>query len=177
VLLLDSHWLPNRDGIDWFLDRIWPEIRRRIPQAVVHVFGDRSGGAISSGIEFHPAPPTSRDVFAPNGILVVPLRIASGVRMKILEAWSRGVPVVATPEACKGLEINDGDGVLIATSPAEYGDAVDALHSQPEMRRHQIERGRRVLAERHDPIRVAHQLDALYRDTIRRYEPRRARLA
>jgi glycosyltransferase involved in cell wall biosynthesis len=69
---------------------------------------------VPEGVETHPAPADSREAFAPGAILVVPLRIASGIRMKILEAWARGLPVVATPEAAAGLEAEDGRELLLA---------------------------------------------------------------
>jgi len=77
--------------------------------------------------------------------------------------------VVATPAACKGLEVDEGDGVLVASTPDEFVAAVESLHGRPDTRRRQVERGRQILAERHDPSRVADRLDTLYRDTVSRY--------
>ena len=111
-------------------------------------------------------------MFAPNGILAVPLRIASGVRMKILETWARGVPVVATPAACRGLVVENGDGVLVAATPAEFAEAVESLHGRPDTRRHQVERGRRMLIERHDPAAIAEQVEGLYRSAVSGYVSR-----
>jgi len=81
----------NRDAIDWFVGSIWPAVRQALPRGRLHVFGNLARAA--PGVEVHPPPADSSELFVPGSVLVVPLRIASGVRIKILEAWSRGVPV------------------------------------------------------------------------------------
>ncbi len=78
-------------------------------------------------------------LFPEGAILVVPLRIASGVRMKILEAWARGVPVVATQEAVAGLGVEDGAGYLVAGDGMEFSSAIRRIHKQPLLRKQLIE--------------------------------------
>jgi hypothetical protein len=165
VLLSDSSWLPNRDGADWFLSHVWPTVRRELPSAVLHVFGDRADDG-RNGVVYHTGPLDSRTMFPANGISVVPLRVASGVRMKILEAWARGVPVVATPVACQGLEVPSGEGVLTATSAREFADAIGRLHSDAELKRQLLSTGREVMARHYQPAVIAHRLEEHYRSTI-----------
>jgi glycosyltransferase involved in cell wall biosynthesis len=78
--------------------------------------------------------------------------------MKILEAWARGVPVIATPEAAAGLE--SLDGVRLASGGDEFAAAVDELADRPEAIRRLVEAGRRDLALFHDPPAVAGRLIA-----------------
>ncbi len=165
LLLSDSPWLPNKDGTNWFLNNVWPTVRRSLPKAVLHVFGDRTNDG-RRGIVYHPGPLNSRAMFPSNGIAVVPLRIASGIRMKILEAWARGVPVVATPVACQGLEVTSGDGLLMASSPREFADAIIRLHSDSGLRRRLVEVGRGLMTQLYHPIGVARRLEEHYRATI-----------
>jgi hypothetical protein len=162
VMLGSEGWLPNRDAADWFVDGVWPAVRAALPGARLHVFGPlRRGGA---GLEPHPPPDESRDAFAPGAVLVVPLRIASGVRMKILEAWARGVPVVATPAAAGGLDAEDGRELLVARDAEGFADACRRLRREPGLASSLIDAGRRRLAERHDPARVTAQLVEVYRE-------------
>lgn len=133
VLLGSGGWLPNREGTRWFLEEVWPEIRAKVPGALLHLFAaerDRPE-KLPAGVVPHPPPADTRDAFAPNAILVVPLRIASGIRMKILEAWARGVPVVATPEAAAGLEVEEGREMMVASSGEAFTQAV-AAHARPQ---------------------------------------------
>ncbi len=165
VLLASGGWFPNRDGVGWFLKEIWPEVSRALPDAQLHIFGFRERGA-TAGIRHHPAPLDSRDAFAPNSILLVPLRIASGARVKILEAWARGVPVVATPPAASGLDVADGRGLLVARTADEFAGAFSALTSSNE-RMSVVLEGREILRRSHDPKTLALALEELYADAMR----------
>ena len=115
--------------------------------------GGDSGGPSTT------APLDGGVAFPAGGIAVVPLRVASGVRMKILEAWARGVPVVATPAAGAGLE---PAGWVSALDPAQWVEGIRALSSEPAHRAAVVESGRRILASAHAPAVVAARLLALY---------------
>ncbi len=159
VLFGSGGWRPNAAGADWFVRRVWPRVRARQPEAVLHAFGFAAAGA---GIVAHPAPDDSRAAFARGAVLAVPLRIASGVRIKILEAWARGVPVVATPEAARGLDAADGEHLLLARDSEELAAAVSRLASDPALARRLVDRGRRRLCRRHALPRIAERLETLY---------------
>lgn len=167
VVLLGGGWLPNREAEDWFEEDLWPAVRRRLPGAVLHLYSDRHGpGRSEDGVIRHPPPAASRDVFAPGAVLAVPLRIASGVRMKILEAWARGVAVVATPRATAGLgdlDELDGDSLLLAEDGAGFARAIAELRD-PSRRREVVAAGRRRLARHHDPRSVGERLVAVYKE-------------
>lgn len=184
VLLGSAGWLPNADSARWFASQVWPEVRRELPGAVLHLFGvaptdapwfgdPPSSGSSDGGIVAHPAPAESAEAFPPRAILAVPLRIASGVRMKILEAWARGVPVVATPEAVAGLEAVHGREVLVGQDGAELAAAIARLHREPALARALVEAGRRTLAARHAPAAVAAALADVYAEVSGRATGRR----
>lgn len=116
----------------------------------------------------HRSPADSRDIFCEGAILVVPLRVASGIRMKILEAWARGIPVVATPEAASGLDARNGDEVLLAGNGAEFAEAIARLRDEPGLRQRLVALGRKILATRHCSDHVAGLLEETYRDAIDR---------
>lgn len=125
VLFGSAGWKPNVEGARHFVEEAWPAVRRRSPGAVLHVFGEAlSAPNASSGVRCHPAPEESRRALARGSVLVVPLRVASGVRMKILEAWARGVAVVASPTAARGLEMDPGRELLVADGPDAWAAAV-----------------------------------------------------
>ncbi|MFP5288572.1 MAG: glycosyltransferase, partial [Thermoanaerobaculia bacterium] len=159
-------WLPNEDSAAWFLAEIWPTVRAELPGAVLHLFGASAGAAGAPGVVLHPSPKDSADAFPPGSILAVPLRIASGVRIKVLEAWARGVPVVGTPAALAGLEVKEGEEALVAQDPLELARAIARLHREPGLRERIVTAGRRARLERHDPARVVGDLLAAYREVL-----------
>lgn len=159
VLFGGGAWPPNRDGARFFLREIWPKIAARFPAARVHVFGEEA--AQGERVEGRPSPAESREAFPRGAILLVPLFIGSGVRMKILEAWARGLPVIATPVAARGLEVRSSIELEIAEDASGFAAAIEKL-SQPAAARNAIEAGRTLLRQRHDPDHVAEQLEKVY---------------
>jgi hypothetical protein len=132
VLLFGSGgWRPNEEGARWFLGAVWPRVKAALPRAVLHVVG--TPAALSEGVVGRPAPPNSRELFPEGAVLVVPLHVASGVRMKILEAWSRGVPVVSTCAGARGLEATDGRELLLADDPEAFARSLRRLHGEPAL--------------------------------------------
>lgn len=166
VLLGSGGWWPNRDAGRWFMEDVWPRVAARAPGAILHRFGGAGRAEASSDgdgrIVDHESPVDSRDAFAPQGVLVVPLRIASGIRMKVLEAWARGIPVVATPRAAAGLGADDGRELLLAAEAEDFARAVERLVREEGLRERLIRGGRRALETRHDGARIARRLRDLY---------------
>ena len=150
VMLGSPDWFPNRDGDRWFTREIWPSLSTRFPGVTVHRLHGR---------QLH-----SRDAFPTHGaVLVVPLRIASGVRMKILEGWARGVPVIATPAAASGLEAHHGRELLIANDARSFCAAVAEVQRDRARVGSLVDAGRALLRQRHQPESVAKQLEAIYK--------------
>jgi hypothetical protein len=167
VVLFAGGWRPNREGAAWFLRRVWPRVRTELPEARLHLFGAHDGACDSEGaggVETHPSPADSRDAFAAGAILAVPLAVASGVRMKILEAWARGIPAVATPQAAAGLEEGFAAALLRETAPAAFAAAVESLASDGYPREGLVSEGRRLLAHHHDPTAIGVRWLEIYRE-------------
>jgi glycosyltransferase involved in cell wall biosynthesis len=162
VVLGSQGWFPNEDAVAWFLAEVWPATLAILPAAVLHLFGAAPAGPLPARVNLHPAPRDSAEAFRPGSVLAVPLRIASGVRMKVLEAWSRDVPVVATPAALAGLEVVDGREALVAADAPAFAGALARLHREPGLAARLVEAGRRARRERHDPARVTAELIAAY---------------
>jgi hypothetical protein len=165
VLFGSRGWLPNEESTQWFVREVWPAVRAASPDAVLHLFGANAGTG-PAGIAAHPSPEDSGEVYASGSVLVVPLRIASGVRIKILEAWARGVPVVATPTALAGLEVEDGREALVARDAGEFTAAIRRVHQEPGLAMALAEAGRRARRERHDPAEVARRLVEEYGEVV-----------
>jgi glycosyltransferase involved in cell wall biosynthesis len=91
--------------------------------------------------------------------------------MKILEAWARGVPVVATPEAVQGLGGTDGKEFLLARDGPEFAAAIQRLHQEPSLRRKLVDAGRSALTAGYEPNLVASMLEAAYFDAAARGLP------
>jgi hypothetical protein len=160
LALLGSGWPPSREGAFAFLKSVWPALAAAEPDVRLHVFGLRQR-ELPLGVVAHAAPDDSAAAFPANGILLVPLNIASGVRMKILEAWARGVPVIASTVALRGLRCAPGTDLHVADDVDGYRQALRRLRD-PEHRAAIVAAGRATLARHHQPADIAARLGELY---------------
>jgi glycosyltransferase involved in cell wall biosynthesis len=126
------YWPPNVDGVLWFAREVLPLIRRDEPDAPFYVVGARPPEqvralALDHMIEVtgYVADPAS--YLASSALMVVPLRAGGGMRVKILEALARGIPVVSTTIGAEGIDVTPGEHLLIADEPAEFAAAVVRL--------------------------------------------------
>lgn len=166
VVMGSQGWLPNEDGARWFVRTVWPFVASALRGAELHLFGLARSDADGPRVEWHPSPAESRDAFAPGAILAVPQRMGSGVRMKILEAWSRGVPVVSTRAGAAGLEEHSDGNLVRADTPEAFAQAFTRLHRHPEWATARVRGGRETLRAHHDPTKIARRLEAVYASVV-----------
>jgi len=143
---------PNIDAVRFMVAEIWPEVKKLRPELRLRLVGrgDRFiRHLIPSGmdIELTGAVPSTFEEIAAAAIVIAPLRTGSGTRIKILEAWAAGRPIVATPLAAEGLRVqdgsNDGGNIVLAADPAGFAAAIVRVLSDP------VSTQRMALAGRH----------------------------
>lgn len=129
---------PNVDGIRWFCQEIFPLLRQQLPDVALDIVG--SGGEKlkleGAGITVHGFVKDIEPFIANAAGLVVPLRIGSGTRIKILEAWAKGLPVISTRRGAEGLETRDGETLRLADSTHDFVRAcAELVHSPADAQR------------------------------------------
>jgi glycosyltransferase involved in cell wall biosynthesis len=159
AVLVGSGWAPNREGAAWFLREVWPLVVASRATARLHLFGWE--GAVGPSVEVHAPPTNPAQAFPEGGLVVVPLRVASGVRMKILEAWARGVPVVSTGVGAVGLAAPAA--VRQGNDATALAAAILELAADSRERTKLVTAGRQALLQHHNPTTVAAQLVEHYR--------------
>ena len=136
---------PNADAVRILMDWVWPQIRSQLPTATLHIYGAHCPDQLKSnrnnrrnGIFVHGFEPHLEAIFE-TGILLAPLRFGAGIKGKIIDAWTFGMPVVTTPIGSEGMTMDDnglfGGGVAsnldsfcqtairLATNPDDYRKA------------------------------------------------------
>jgi glycosyltransferase involved in cell wall biosynthesis len=132
-------WFPNRDAVKFFVFRVLPGLTRRFPGVKFLVAGrapDAQFRALFAGhnVSFTGSVPDVRPSLAQADICVVPLRIGSGTRLKILEAAAAGKAIVSTRIGAEGLDFVNGKEILLADSEQDFVDAVSGLLANPGIR-------------------------------------------
>jgi len=144
---------PNQLAVRYFRQRIWPLLRERWPQLVWRLVGKnphaaRPWTAGDPRIEVRGAVADAVAEIARAQVAVVPILAGSGTRLKILEAWAAGIPVVSTTLGAEGLPVEHGRDVLLADTPPDFAAAVSRLLESEPLRQELGGAGRRLLEER-----------------------------
>jgi glycosyltransferase involved in cell wall biosynthesis len=125
-------WMPNEDGVRWFANEVLPLLRQRRPAVKFTVVGrdpnpDLRALGRALGIGVTGTVPDVRPYLARAGVVVVPLRIGGGTRLKIFEAMSMSKAVVSTTVGAEGLALEDGAHLRLADEPGTFAAAIDEV--------------------------------------------------
>jgi len=133
VFLGSMDWMPNIDGVAWFVREVLPLIRRRRPDCTLAIAGRRPSAEVTrlaesdKRIEVTGTIPDVRPWLFGSLVSIVPLRIGGGTRLKIYEAMAARAPVVSTAIGAEGLDVADGENIYIADSPQLFAERCVAL--------------------------------------------------
>jgi len=125
-------YTPNVDAVEFFSSRVWPRVKAAVPHAVFRIAGRSPSLRVRAleaedGVEVTGEVPDMHPELARGWVAVAPLRIGSGVRNKVLEAWAAGTPVVLTSRATNGLPGTERFRDLIRDTPEEMAQVVIRL--------------------------------------------------
>jgi glycosyltransferase involved in cell wall biosynthesis len=141
-------WRPNAEGAYWFLSQVLPRLRRTGDHVRVRFVGSGLDGALAAAIK-RAGCAAAADVPDPLPYLhaaraaIVPLLSGGGTRLKILEAWAAGVPVVSTRVGAAGLDCVDGEDAMICCDPESFAAALRRLLDDNALHAHLRENGLR----------------------------------
>ena len=157
-------WLPNEDGMLFFVHDVLPLIRRQEPSVTLSIVGRAPTPAVArlaaeAGIEVTGRVDDVRPHVAAGAVYVVPLRIGGGTRLKIFEAMAMGKPVVSTTIGAEGLPLKDGEHVRIADEPQAFADAVLWLLREPGERARLGRAARDLVAAQYDWSAAAREFE------------------
>jgi len=158
VFVGSMDWQPNIDGVEHFCNKIWPQVLAEIPQARFQIVGRNPDPRVqklaSASIKVTGTVPSVTKYLREAAVLVVPLRIGSGTRIKIYEGMAMGKATVSTRVGAEGLDIHDGQDILLADQPQQFSRFVIALLQNEELRQ-KIEMAAASTASQYDWSRVA----------------------
>jgi glycosyltransferase involved in cell wall biosynthesis len=171
------NYLPNADGIGYFLREIFPIIRKEIPEVHVSVVGSGPPKWLErladSNVTVTGYVNDVRPFVHRASVYVVPLRMGGGTRLKVLEAMAMKKPVVTTSIGCEGIDVVHNESALIADDPNEFAAAVIELVRNDRRRASIVDRGYDVVREKYEWSVVGDRLAGVY-DTLLMKRTRRS---
>ena len=163
---------PNLEALFWFTREVLPRVLTRHPGARLIVAGaepppPHSIPNYSDAIELRGFVEDAREPLGRCSIFVCPIRNGSGVRVKLLEAFAAGIPVVSTTLGAEGLTSVDGEICALADDAASFAHNINALIENPEIGRAMAERARREMETNRDMAGMSERLMESYRAAVR----------
>jgi glycosyltransferase involved in cell wall biosynthesis len=167
---------PNVQALEWFCGRVWPAVRRLVPDARFTVYGfnptepvrQRTG---RDGIELVPDLPDLRAEVARHQVVVLPFVSGGGIKNKLLEAAAMGKAIVCSEVACGGLRLQGESPFLLSNSPEQWAGHLAALWQDPERRRCLGQEARRWVVQQHSWQAAAHLASAGLEQSLRARHP------
>jgi glycosyltransferase involved in cell wall biosynthesis len=169
VTLGTLHYPPNADGIRWFVEEIFPLVYEREPETTLTIIGKnpppdfyqlqkRYPQAIEVTGYVHDLTPYLERA----ALMVIAVRAGGGMRVRILEAFARGMPVVTTTVGLEGIDAQPGKEILVEDTPQEFADATLRLMNDPELGSRLAMNGRQLAIKHYDWQVVLKKMDAIY---------------
>lgn len=165
-------WLPNLDGLNWFLDEVFPDIIKKMPQTKLYIYGRDS-----ENFKINPLLKNNiiirgyvKDIFSEisdKQLAIVPLRIGSGMRIKIIELMALGKNIISTSVGKEGININDNEHILIADKKEDFiNKIIDVFNNKMNMGK-MIKSSRDFIRENYTWDNVALQFENKYNELIK----------
>lgn len=169
-------WEPNTDAVKYFLQDIFPLVLKKRPSSILHIIGAGSdtikhtASAFGGNVIIHGFVNDIREYLARSSVLVVPLRVGGGMRIKILEFCAAGKAIVSTKIGSEGNIAADNRDLLLRDTPEEFAEAVISLLNDPA-KRHLLGSNARILVENNYSWNsIGERFSSLYRDLVNRNE-------
>jgi polysaccharide biosynthesis protein PslH len=129
-------WIPNQEGLTWFLEKVWGKLKQDFPDLEFHVAGRNAPELIAHkcreyGAVFHGEIPDAKSFYDQHSIMVVPLFAGSGLRIKIVEAMARSKVIVSTSKGIQGMGLKNEHAVVIEDNPVLMKEHIAELIRNP----------------------------------------------
>jgi sugar transferase (PEP-CTERM/EpsH1 system associated) len=162
------NYYPNTEGLLFFLDEVFPLVKRQQPSARLLIVGQQPPPAIASraaddvivtGLVDDVRPYIERAA-----VVIAPLRIGGGTRLKIVEAMAMGKPIVATHLGAEGLEVKDGKDILLADTAENFAGQVARVLSDAALARRLGEAARHSAESKYTWRAAVNRLESFYQE-------------
>jgi polysaccharide biosynthesis protein PslH len=162
------YWPPNVEAMLYFWSQIWPKVKAKAPNVVLKIAGAKPTAAIralpkkDAAVHVIGSVPDVRPYAEDCAAFIVPLLSGSGMRVKILNALSMGLPVVSTTVGAEGISVTNGENILLADTPEEFTDAVVRLLRDPDLGKGLGQAGRQLMEAQYSWDIIGRQLLQAY---------------
>jgi len=162
------HYPPNAQGICWFAEHVFPQILQQAPESILTVIGKQPPPALqklgipAQNLEITGFVEKVEPYLVDTAAFVVPLLAGGGMRVKIIDGWRWGMPVISTTIGAEGITTKPEQNIIIADTPADLATRTIELLHQPAKAQQLALAGRQWFEEHYDWQRVYQQWNSIY---------------
>lgn len=166
------NWYPNAQAVNFIVEHLWPRISALWPSLEFDLVGANAPqSAVELGkrdgrFKVYGYVEDVRPLLARATVYLCPIKDGGGTKLKVLDAMSMGKAIVADPIACEGIDVIDGDSVLLASSPAEYVERLQQTLGREERRRSLGQAARRIAENHYGRAQIGRRLARLYENCV-----------
>ena len=160
------NWMPNEEGIRWFIDEVLPKTVEKVPDFVYHLAGRSMPEWLTTLKNPHVnvigEVPDAKDFVTSHDVAIVPLLSGSGIRIKIIESMALGKTVITTRVGAEGILYDEEVNVIIAENKAKMVEAIRSLNENPETAVRIGQAARKLVEETYDNRKIIARLLMFY---------------
>ncbi|MGN6645791.1 MAG: glycosyltransferase [Cytophaga sp.] len=165
--LAGMDWMPNQQGLDWFLDTVWPEVKNNVPEIRLHIAGkampEKYYYLDDPSVEIHGLVPDAVEYLQKYEIFIVPLLSGGGMRLKVVEGMAVGKCILSTTVGAEGVEYSNKKNIVIADTPQEWIAAIISLLKDPQITQSIGQEAAKLAMEKYNWENLVDNLISLYR--------------
>ena len=160
------NWMPNEEGIRWFIDEVLPKTVEKVPSFVYHLAGRNMPEWLTTlnnpNVDVIGEVPDAKAFVAENDVAIVPLLAGSGIRIKIIESMAMGKTVITTRVGAEGILYDEEVNIIIAENKAKMVEAIRSIHDNPDIAMRIGQAARKLVEETYDNRKIISRLLMFY---------------
>ena len=160
------NWMPNEEGIRWFIDEVLPKTVEKVPSFVYHLAGRNMPEWLTTlnnpNVDVIGEVPDAKAFVAENDVAIVPLLAGSGIRIKIIESMAMGKTVITTRVGAEGILYKEDVNLIIAENIAKMVEAIRSINTNPEIAVRIGQAARKLVEETYDNRKIIARLLMFY---------------
>ena len=160
------NWMPNEEGIRWFVDEVLPKTVEKVPSFVYHLAGRNMPEWLTTlnnpNVDVIGEVPDAKAFVAQHDVAIVPLLSGSGIRIKIIESMAMGKTVITTRVGAEGILYDEEVNIIIAENKAKMVEAIRSIHDNPDIAMRIGQAARKLVEETYDNRKIISRLLMFY---------------
>ncbi len=160
------NWIPNQEGISWFLEKVWPEVNNTFPDLEFFLAGRKMPQwlleSTNPNVKVLGEVPDAKEFIKLKSIMIVPLFSGSGIRIKIIEGMAAGKTIISTSVGAEGINYTDGKDILIADTPMDFISQIKKCKKNPDLCKEIGYNARCLVEKEHNMSKNSKQLVDFY---------------